>query len=79
MVPNDETIEAMKAARRGELVGMDELRRTIRRTALFKRDYKREKRGRFAKPLPEGIRAVVAGPTGLCRNALTGPWKDQCE
>ena len=34
--------------------------RTIRRTAAFKRDYKREKRGRFAKTLPEEIRAIVA-------------------
>ena len=78
LAPNDETIDAVKAARHGELVGMDELRRTIRRIALFKRDYKREKRGRFAKTLPE--EAVAAGPTGLCRNAaLPGPWKDRCE
>ena len=34
--------------------------RTIRRTAAFKRDYKREKKGRFAGTLDETLRAVVA-------------------
>ena len=57
--------------------------RTIRRTAAFKRDYKREKRGRFAKTLPAEIRAVLADlaadralPQRHHDHALTGPWKD---
>ncbi len=57
--------------------------RTIRRTAAFKRDYKREKKGRFAKTLDETLRAVVADLTAdrilprRCHDhALTGAWKD---
>ena len=56
LVPNDETIEAMRAARRGDLIavgGVSELMADLnaddRRTAAFKRDYRREKKGRFAK------------------------------
>lgn len=57
--------------------------RMIRRTAAFRRDYKREKRGQFAKTLPKEIRAVVADlaadqalPQRHHDHALTGPWKD---
>ena len=57
--------------------------RTIRRTAAFKRDYKREKKGRFAKTLDETLRAVVADlaadralPRRCHDHALSGPWKD---
>ena len=59
---------------------------TLRRTAASKRDYKREKRGQFAKILPEEIRAVVADlaadralPQRHHDHALTGPWKDHRE
>ena len=57
--------------------------RTIRRTAAFKRDYRREKRGRFAKTLDLKIKNVVADlaadrplPQRHHDHALTGPWKD---
>ena len=57
--------------------------RTIRRTAAFKRDYKREKKGRFAKTLDLEIKNVVADlaadrplPQRRHDHALTGPWKD---
>ena len=57
--------------------------RTIRRTAAFKRDYKREKKGRFAKTLDLEFKNVVADlaadrplPQRHHDHALTGPWKD---
>ena len=57
--------------------------RTIRRTAAFKRDYRREKRGRFAKTLDLEVKNVVADlaadrplPQRHHDHALTGPWKD---
>ena len=57
--------------------------RTIRRTAAFKRDYNREKKGRFAGLLDEILRAVVtdlaadrALPRRCHDHTLTGPWKD---
>ena len=57
--------------------------RTIRRTAAFKRDYKREKKGRFAGLLDLILRAVVtdlaadrALPRRCHDHTLTGPWKD---
>ena len=57
--------------------------RTIRRTAAFKRDYKREKRGRFAKTLDADLRNTVAAlaadrilPWRYHDHALVGPWKD---
>ena len=57
--------------------------RTIRRTAAFKRDYSREKKGRFAKNLDLEVKNVVADLAAdrplLQRHhdhALTGPWKD---
>jgi len=57
--------------------------RTIRRTAAFKRDYKREKKGRFAKALDDRLRAVVADlaadralPRRCHDHALAGSWKD---
>ncbi|MCE2483029.1 MAG: hypothetical protein J4F33_09135 [Alphaproteobacteria bacterium] len=34
--------------------------RTIRRTAAFKRDYKREKKGRFANTLDAQLGGIVA-------------------
>ena len=57
--------------------------RTIRRTAAFKRDYRREKKGRFAKTLDQEVENVVADlaadqplPQRHHDHALTGPWKD---
>ena len=57
--------------------------RTIRRTAAFKRDYRREKKGRFAKTLDLEVKNVVADlaanrslPQRHHDHALTGPWKD---
>ena len=58
--------------------------RTIRRTAVFKRDYKREKKGRFAKTLDTDLWNIVAAlaadrilALALSRSyALVGPWKD---
>ncbi len=57
--------------------------RTIRRTAVFKRDYGREKKGRFAKTLDTDLARVL---TDLAEDrplaprhrdhALTGEWKD---
>ena len=57
--------------------------RTIRRTAAFKRDYRREKKGRFARTLDLEVKNVVADlvadrPLSQRHHdhALTGPWKD---
>ena len=57
--------------------------RTIERTTQFKRDYKREKKGRYAKTLDEELRQVlvkaVAGEPLAPRHrdhALTGDWTD---
>ena len=57
--------------------------RTIRRTTAFKRDYRREKKGRFAKTLDLEVKNVVADlaadrplPQRHHDHALTGPWKD---
>ena len=57
--------------------------RTIRRTAVFKRDYQREKKGRFAKTLDADLRVIVSALAAdrvlLWRNhdhALVGQWKD---
>lgn len=57
--------------------------RTIRRTAAFKRDDEREKKGRFAKTLDAQLRDIVAdlaADRALARrhfdHALAGPWKD---
>ena len=57
--------------------------RTIRRTAAFKRDYKREKRGRFRNTLDTELKRIV---TELSADrpleprhrdhALAGSWKD---
>ncbi len=56
---------------------------TIRRTAAFKRDYKREKRGRFRKTLDAELKRVIIELTADRpldpRNrdhSLAGPWKD---
>ena len=57
--------------------------RTIRRTVAFKRDYKREKRGRFGKTLDTELKRVVTelsadrplDPRHRDR-ALAGSWKD---
>lgn len=57
--------------------------RTIRRTTVFKRDYKREKRGRFRKNLDTELVSVVTElsadrPLDLRHrdHALSGPWND---
>ena len=57
--------------------------RTIRRTAAFKRDYRREKKGRFAASLDAEVASVVADLAAdrplspRCRDhALAGSWKD---
>ncbi|MCY4389124.1 MAG: type II toxin-antitoxin system YafQ family toxin [Desulfurellaceae bacterium] len=57
--------------------------RTIRRTAAFKRDYKREKKGRHGKTLDGGLSQVVAMlvankvlPWRYRDHALVGDWSD---
>ena len=57
--------------------------RTIRRTSAFKRDYKREKRGRHGKTLDDGLSKVVAIlvannvlPWRYRDHALVGDWSD---
>ena len=57
--------------------------RTIRRTAVFKRDWKREKKGRFARTLDAEFASIVSAlaadralPGRNHDHALTGPWKD---
>lgn len=57
--------------------------RTIRRTAVFKRDYRREKKGRFAGTLDidlAGILTELAEVRPLAPrhrdHALAGQWKD---
>jgi len=51
--------------------------RTIRRTAAFKRDYRREKKGRFGRILDVGLLEAVTelAPTGRWPRATgTTPW-----
>ncbi len=57
--------------------------RTIRRTAAFKRDYRREKRGRFARTVDAELASVVTDlaedrplATRHRDHALGGQWKD---
>jgi mRNA interferase YafQ len=57
--------------------------RTIRRTARFKRDYKRETKGRHRMTLDADLVAIVrllasdsAMPERLRDHALTGDWGD---
>jgi mRNA interferase YafQ len=57
--------------------------RTIRRTVRFKRDYKREAKGRYRATLDRELRALVsllAADASLpekCRDhALSGEWRD---
>jgi mRNA interferase YafQ len=57
--------------------------RTIRRTARFKRDYKREAKGRYRRTLDRDLVAVVSLlaadaplPERYRDHALTGDWKD---
>jgi mRNA interferase YafQ len=57
--------------------------RTIRRTARFKRDYKRQAKGRYRATLDRDLVAVVAllaADTPLLMkhrdHALTGEWRD---
>jgi len=57
--------------------------RTIRRTAQFKKDYKREKKGRHKNTIDQHLLSVVlllvedtALPDKYCDHALTGEWKD---
>ncbi|MBB5755042.1 type II toxin-antitoxin system YafQ family toxin [Prosthecomicrobium pneumaticum] len=57
--------------------------RTIRRTARFKKDYRRERRGRYAATLDEDLVAVVTilvsdqPLPARCRDhALSGEWRD---
>jgi mRNA interferase YafQ len=86
LVPNAETIEAMKAARRGDLVTVGSVddswptcTRTIRRTVRFQREAK----GRYRATLDRDLRAVisllaadVSLPEKHRDHALTGDWKD---
>lgn len=60
--------------------------RTIRRTRAFKRDYRREKKGKRSKTLDgelAGIVAELAADRPLARrhrdHALTGSWKDHLD
>ena len=55
--------------------------RTIERTSQFKRDYKRESKGRHRKTLEDDLRAVIASLAAdeplaerLCDHALSGEW-----
>ncbi|MDD5306911.1 MAG: type II toxin-antitoxin system YafQ family toxin [Deltaproteobacteria bacterium] len=57
--------------------------RTIERTGQFKRDYKRESRGRYKATLDTDFLAVLAVLVSdqalearLCDHALSGEWKD---
>ena len=57
--------------------------RRIRRTAAFKRDYRREKKARFAKTLDDDLADVLASLAGdrplaprHRHHALAGSWKD---
>lgn len=57
--------------------------RTIRRTPRFKRDYKREVRGRYRATLDQDLRAVLSLlvadaplPKKYRDHALAGEWKD---
>ncbi len=57
--------------------------RTIRRTRAFKRDYRREKKGKLSKTLDEELAGIItdlAADRPLARrqrdHALTGSWKD---
>jgi mRNA interferase YafQ len=57
--------------------------RTIKRTARFKKDYKREAKGRYRAELDEELIAVLsllvadaALPDRYRDHALTGDWKD---
>jgi mRNA interferase YafQ len=57
--------------------------RTIERTGQFKRDYKREARGRHAATLDRDLVGIVGAlaqdqalPPRLRDHALTGEWKD---
>lgn len=57
--------------------------RTTRLTAAFKRDYKRKKRGQFAKTLEADLQGIVAVPAAdgdLSQrhhdHRLAGQWKD---
>lgn len=57
--------------------------RTIRRTGIFKRDYKREQKGRYRKTLDGDLLEVVGllvsdelPPVRFRDHALIGEWKD---
>jgi mRNA interferase YafQ len=57
--------------------------RTIRRTARFKRDYKREAKGQYRATLDRDVRAVVSLlaadaplPDRYRDHAMIGEWKD---
>ncbi len=57
--------------------------RTIRRTVRFKRDYKREAKGRYRRTLDRDLRTVVSLlaadarlPNRYRDHALTGDWQD---
>jgi mRNA interferase YafQ len=57
--------------------------RTIRRTARFKRDYRREAKGRYRATLDRDLLAVISLlaadaplPKKLRDHALAGDWKD---
>lgn len=57
--------------------------RTIERTSRFRRDYRRERRGRHASDLDERLAVIVnalandiALDAGNHDHALSGPWND---
>ncbi|MBF0268983.1 MAG: type II toxin-antitoxin system YafQ family toxin [Alphaproteobacteria bacterium] len=57
--------------------------RTIRRTGIFKRDYKREQKGRHRKTLDSDLLEIVGllvsdvpPPAQFRDHALIGEWKD---
>ena len=60
--------------------------RTIERTTRFKRDYKREAKGRHRKTLDQDLLTAVTLlaqdatlPTSYRDHALTGDWQDHCD
>ena len=84
LVPNAETVEAMKAARRGELDQGRQAGQTAREPECgrldtppaFERDYKREKSGRHGKKLDALLMEVVnllAADTPLPRRNVDHP------
>ena len=91
LVPNEETIEAMKAARRGELNDRRRAREAAPEPecgllgirAAFRRDYRREKSGRHGKRLDAELLETVTMlandeplPRRYFDHPLGGEWSD---